>query len=353
MKNQFQASPLFYYGLFVFCGMLIFSPLSHAEKKHDRCAKIFSDLKKISHSKNKVLDLFRRSQNGKEFLKEQYKKYNIQTPEMHFVLGSGISPALDSLGKNLSNLWEEKFSLSFSSVPGLKVPTSNTHQGLYRYFVHRQTGKSVCFQCGRLHGYEGYSPSSVIRPVMEPFLSGTKKFILTNIGGSLKEDVPIGTVIALKDHVNFTGRNPLIGSNPKDYEGRPLGPRFPYMEEVYNKKTRRKIIKDLRSAGLAVQEGTYICVMGPSLETPAEIKLFAKWGLDVVGMSTVWEAIGLKHAGAEVTGFSMVSNPGSGLKGSNITEEDMLALVKVNGEKMLQGFLCFCDREFNKNKKSI
>ena len=285
------------------------------------------------------------AKNGMTFLKEQYKKHGIQAPERHFVLGSGISQSLDLLGKKLSNVWEERFSLPFSSVPGLKVPTANTHQGLYRYFVHRETGKSICFQCGRLHGYEELSPQEVIRPVIEPLLAGTKKFVLTNIGGGLREDLTIGTIIAMKDHVNFTGKSPLTGPNPTDHEGEPLGLRFPHMEEIYNKKTRKKIVDDLKATGLTVHEGTYICVSGPNLETPAEVQLFAKWGLDVVGMSTVWEALALKHAGAEVTGFSMISNPGSGISGSKITDKEMLKLVNTHGEKMLQGFLCFCNRD--------
>ncbi len=287
------------------------------------------------------------SQTGADFLKEQYKKHKIQSPERHFVLGSGISQALDSLGKKLSHIWEERFSISFSDVPGLTMPTANTHQGLYRYFVHRETEKSICFQCGRLHGYEDISPQKVVRNVMEPLLAGTKKFTLTNIGGGLRSDLSIGTIIALKDHVNFTGKSPLTGPNPTDHNGEPLGDRFPHMEKIYSENTRNKIINELQMAGVHVQEGTYICVPGPNLETPAEIKLFAQWGLDVVGMSTVWEAIALKHAGAEVTGFSMISNPGSGLKGSEIKDEDMLKHVKIHSEKMLQGFLCFCNKEFN------
>ena len=292
------------------------------------------------------------SQNGADFLKEQYEKQNIQIPERHFVLGSGISSALDFLGKKLSHIWEERFSLSFSSVPGLSVPTSNIHPGFYRYFVHRETEKSICLQCGRLHGYEkDITARKAVRPVIEPFLAGTKKFVLTNIAGGLRMDLSIGTIVAITDHVNFTRQSPLEGDNPKDHEGKALGIRFPHMEEVYNKETRDEIVTDLRKAGANVQEGTYICVPGPNLETPTEIKMFAKWGLDVVGMSTVWEAIALKHAGAEVTGFSMVSNPGSGMKGSEITDEDMLDLVKINGEKMLQGFLCFCNRDFASQKK--
>ena len=330
--------------------LILFVSTSYAQGKNvNTCKKSFkakqSQKKKINKNSNVI------NQNGKDFLIEQYKKHDIQTPERHFVLGSGISAALDALGTKLSRVWEERFSIPFASVPGLRAPTVHSHHGLYRYFVHRETGKSICFQCGRIHGYEDLSPQDTVRPVMEPFLAGTKKFVLTNISGSLRSDLIPGTIIALKDHVNHTGKSPLTGPNPTDHAGKELGLRFPHMEEVYNKETRNNIVNELKATGLTVEEGTYICVPGPNLETPAEVNLFAKWGLDVVGMSTVWEAIALKHAGAEIAGFSMISNPGSGLKGSEITDEEMLKSVKTNGEKMLQGFLCFCNRDFTKDKE--
>lgn len=280
-----------------------------------------------------------------EYLKNQYRKHNIPVPERHFVLGSGISAGLDVATKKFSNIWEEVFSLKFSDLE-IQEPTAMTHKGLYRYFVHLETGKSICVQCGRLHGYEeNMTARKTVRPVIEPFLAGTKKFTLTNIGGGLRSDLNIGTIIAMKDHVNATSQSPISGSGVTDHYGKKLHPQFPHMEEIYNKRTRDEIVANLRSAGAKVNEGTYICVPGPNLETPAEINLFAQWGLDIVGMSTVWEAIALKAVGAEVTGFSMVSNPGSGLKGSEITDENMHKLVKKNSKKMLQGFLCFCDKE--------
>ena len=282
------------------------------------------------------------------YLKSEYTKNNISIPQFHFVLGSGISPALDLLRKKISANWEEVFSISFESVPHLKTPTAETHQGLFRYFVHKETKQSLCFQCGRLHGYEGLTPQEVIRPVGESFLAGTRNFILTNIGGGLKKEFPIGTVIAMKDHINFTGSNPLVGPNPTDPNGKPLGPRFPDMTELYNKEMRLKITKELCSQELRVEEGIYVGVLGPHLETPAEVNLFSEWGGSVVGMSTVWEAIALKHRGATVNGFSMISNLGSGLQeeGVELTSEDMLNSVKTYGEKMLRAFFNFCEKEF-------
>ena len=175
------------------------------------------------------------------YLASEFKKHNMPAPQFHFVLGSGISPALDLLSEKISSLWEELLSIPFQSVPHLKTPTVKTHQGFFRYFVHKKTGQSICFQCGRLHGYEGLSPQEVVKPVRESYLAGTKNFILTNIGGALRKELSVGTVITLKDHINFTGKNPLVGPNPTDDKGNLLGVRFPDMTEVYDKKTRTQI----------------------------------------------------------------------------------------------------------------
>ena len=279
------------------------------------------------------------------YLRKEYEKRGVPIPVFHFVLGSGLSSSVDSLKEKVSSHWEEKVSIPFSHIPRLKTPTVETHSGCFRYFIHKKTKQSICFQCGRLHGYEGLSPEEVVRPVRESALSGTKKFILTNIGGGLKKDLPIGTVIALTDHINFTGTNPLVGPNLIDSEGKPLGLRFPDMTEIYNKDLRAQVVTHLLSQSLGVEEGVYIGVLGPSLETPAEVNFFSDLG-SVVGMSTVWEAIALKHMGALVSGFSMISNPASGLQeGEELTNENMLIAVKNYGEKMVRGFFNFCDKE--------
>ena len=280
-------------------------------------------------------------------LLKEYKKHSLSVPDFHFVLGSGISFSLDSIIKKMSGQWEDKFSLPFQSVENLKIPTAESHKGVFRYVVHRDTKKSICFQCGRLHGYEGLNPKEVVQPVKEAFLAGTKKFILTNISGGLKKEFSVGTIISMRDHINFTGKNPLVGPNPKNQNGEFLGLRFPDMTEVYDQKLRVKITKEILSQGLNVEEGVYIGVLGPSLETPAEINLFAHWEASAVGMSTVWEAIALKHMGAQLAGFSMISNLGSGLQeGKELSNKDMLTSVKSYGEKMLKGFFNFCEGEF-------
>ena len=217
------------------------------------------------------------------FLK-YYKKNQIPVPEFHFVLGSGFGPCLDKISfKKDYSVWRPAPALFFKDVKGLKEPTAPTHTGAYRYFVHKSTGKSVCFQLGRLHGYEGWTAREVAATVLGPRLTGTGNFILTNISGSLKHNIPPGEVIALRDHVNLTGQNPLTGKNPTNKNGKPIGPRFPDMQYLYNRKMTDRIIKSLRKRNLRVHKGVYIGVSGPSLETPAEVDLFAKWGFRLWG----------------------------------------------------------------------
>ena len=267
------------------------------------------------------------------FFENKYKKMGFPSPEIHFVLGSGFSSAVDRAKTDA--VWEERFTLPFKEVPGLKAPTVESHAGLYRYFVHKPTGRVICFQCGRLHGYEGYSPGEVVQTVILPLMAGTKQFVLTNSAGGLKENLTVGSVVALTDHINFTGQNPLTGENPSDEKGQPLGSRFPDMFGIYEETMRRQVVRELLAEGLRVEEGVYIGVLGPNFETAAEVQLFARWGCSAVGMSTVWEALALRHAGAKLSAFSLISNPACGInEGEKLDHENILKAVSGYSEKI-------------------
>ncbi|MCY4512145.1 MAG: purine-nucleoside phosphorylase [Bdellovibrionales bacterium] len=279
------------------------------------------------------------------FLEDKYKEIGTSPPEIHFVLGSGFSAAVDKAKD--SSIWEERLTLPFKEVPGLKIPTVESHSGLYRYFSHKPTGRVICFQCGRLHGYEGHSPKEVVQTVILPLQAGTKRFVLTNLAGGLKESLTVGSVVALTDHVNFTGQNPLVGPNPSDERGQPLGPRFPDMSDLYEEAMRRQVVRELLAEGLRVEEGIYIGVLGPNFETAAEVQLFARWGLSAVGMSTVWEALALRHAGVQLSAFSLISNPACGIEaGEKLDHESILEAVSFYSEKIIRSFFNYCDRQF-------
>jgi purine-nucleoside phosphorylase len=188
---------------------------------------------------------------------------------------------------------------------------------------------------GRLHGYEGLDASAVAYPVMIPRLCGTKQFLLTNASGGLAANFRPGDVMIIRDHVNLTGKNPLVGPNPTDLEGTELGPRFPDLGDLYDAAWRMRLEKCCLGQGLNVHEGTYLGVLGPSFETPAEVRLFASWGLHAVGMSTVWEAIALRHSGATVAGLSLISNFGAGLSAEKLDHTTILNTSRAAASKII------------------
>ncbi|MBS1982958.1 MAG: purine-nucleoside phosphorylase [Bdellovibrionales bacterium] len=283
-------------------------------------------------------------------LLDHWKKLNIEAPALHIVLGSGLAPAFDTLA--LQSNWIDRGTVGFKEVAGLVASTAPGHKGVYRYYENKRTKKIVCFQSGRLHGYEGLHCRDVVRTVMEPMLAGTKKFLLTNAAGSLDPSFKVASLMIINDHVNLTAQNPLYGPNPTDAQGKPLGHRFPDMSQVYNSGMRERLRSSLSSnpAKFDVVSGVYLGLAGPTYETPAEVKLFSSWGLGSVGMSTVWEAIALRHAGATVAGLSFISNLGCGLGAKDghvevLQHEDVeMEVIKV-ASKLLPAFFDYAELE--------
>lgn len=276
------------------------------------------------------------------FFKDQYKQHNFNIPEFHFVLGSGYGEALHSLKQdpNFIDSWKEVFTLDFSEVPGLCATSVEGHGGAYYYFQNIKTQVSICIQVGRLHGYEGLDPKLVVKTVTGPAMAGTKKFILTNAAGALTEKFSVGSVMLINDHVNLTGQNPLYGPNPVNAEGKALGPRFLDLSSAYNKNLSTAIKASLLKEDLEVNSGVYLGLSGPSFETPAEVRLFASWNLQAVGMSTVWETIALNHLGVDVAGLSLISNLGCGLgEGEALDHNLVIAASKKSALKILRALV--------------
>ena len=283
------------------------------------------------------------------FFGNYYKKINISPPLCHFVLGSGFSNSLDKIKEmDFFQSWTEKKACSFADNPEIPAPTVKSHDGLYRFFVHKESNQSISFQCGRIHLYEGHSAQTVAEPVMQILLAGTKHFVLSNISGGLKKEHTVGTVIALSDHVNFTGTSPLIGPERGTPNGKKLGHRFPDMSRIYDLETREKISSELLRLQIRVSPGVYVGLCGPELETPAQIQWLnnSSNGLfDAVGMSTVLEAIALKQAGAKLAAFSLISNPACGVdpNHSELSFAQMISNIEEPILKILQAYFQYSE----------
>lgn len=239
-------------------------------------------------------------------------------PETLLILGSGLGSLADSL--------QNKTEISYSEL-GFPVSTVAGHAG--KLAVGDIAGKTVACMQGRFHLYEGYDPN-LIKNVIAAFAAvGIKKLIVTNAAGSLRADMPAGSLMLITDHINFSGRNPLAGPNDDK-----VGPRFPDMSEAYNKAEISKIKAIAEQKNIKLYEGVYLMVLGPNFETPAEVKAFGILGADAVGMSTVPEVIAAVYAGMKVIGLSVITNLGTGLQSKVQSHAETLAQADEASKKL-------------------
>ena len=220
-------------------------------------------------------------------------------PRVGLVLGSGLSDVLDRL--------ESATRFAFSEIPHFPVSTVAGHAG--EVLAGALAGKFVWAQRGRVHHYEGHPMSEVAFPIRLMKMLGVQTVILTNAAGGVNPQYRVGDFVLVNDHVNTLPDNPLRGENMEE-----LGPRFPNLLDAYSAALRALAQRAALQAGLGrLHEGVYLVTQGPMYETPAEIRAFAKWGADLVGMSTVPEAIAARHMGMDVLGISVVTNLAAGL----------------------------------------
>jgi purine-nucleoside phosphorylase len=180
---------------------------------------------------------------------------------------------------------------------------------------------------GRVHYYEGYSPLEVTFPMRVLGALGLQAVILTNAAGGIREGYRVGQLVALVDHINFMGWNPLIGPNEPRFAVTPgAGLRFPDMTEAYSKSLRTLAHEAAKEEGFALAEGVYLAVSGPSYETPAEIRAFRALGATLVGMSTVPETIVARHMGIDVLGISCVTNLAAGLGAKPLSQQEVIEI---------------------------
>ncbi|USN51913.1 MAG: purine-nucleoside phosphorylase [Myxococcales bacterium] len=235
------------------------------------------------------------------------------SPHTAVVLGSGLSHFAD----NLKNSSYAKV-IPFKNIPHFSSSTVEGHSG--ELIVGKLTNSHpIIAMSGRLHFYEGYNAKTITNPIRVLSLLGIKNLILTNAAGAIGDNYEPGQLMAIKDHINLSGINPLIGPNNPE-----LGPRFVDMSHAYEPRFIEYALKAAEQEKITMHQGVYISVTGPSYETPAEIRMFKSMGADAVGMSTVLETIVARHMGIKVLGISCLTNKAAGLSTNTITHEEVM-----------------------------
>lgn len=233
------------------------------------------------------------------------------------VMGSGWREVGESLGTPIQ-------SMDMHELPGLPEPTVLGHGGT---ITSADVGESrVLILAGRSHLYEGHSPHTVVHAVRSAVLAGCSTVLLTNAAGSLRPEVGVGTPVVLSDQINLSGANAMAGPAPPAE----LGGRFADLTNLYSKRLRAVAV----DADPGSVEGVYAGVLGGSFETPAEIRMLAGMGADVVGMSTVLESVAANHLGAEVFGVTLVTNLAAGLQ-DELNHSEVLAAGAANSDRLV------------------
>lgn len=240
-------------------------------------------------------------------------------PRIGIVLGSGLG--------GLAAALEAPLAIPFSDLPGWPPASAPGHAG--RLLLGHLTGVPVVLLQGRLHVYEGHDPGLVVQPVLLMGRLGAGTILLTNAAGGINAAWPAGTLMAIADHLNLTGLNPLLGPNADL-----LGPRFPDLTDAWSPRLRALLHEAAADADVVLEEGVYAGLLGPSYETPAEVRMLRALGADAVGMSTVLEAIAARWAGLELAGVSLVTNPGAGVTGVPLSHEEVLVAANEAGPRV-------------------
>lgn len=232
-------------------------------------------------------------------------------PRIGIVLGSGLGAFADSL--------ETAIRIPYGELEDLPVSTAIGHAG------ELVIDSDVVIMSGRFHLYEGYTPQQTVAGIRLFHALGIKQVILTNASGSINPSFERGSLVLISDHINLQGMNPLLGPNDDS-----LGPRFPDMTEAYSKRLRTLARSVANEMGKTLHEGVYAALLGPSYETPAEIRYLRTIGADLVGMSTAAETIAANHAGLEVLGISCVTNIAAGLGQGKLDHQEVLEVGKAS-----------------------
>jgi purine-nucleoside phosphorylase len=261
-----------------------------------------------------MTDEFTKAESAAQFVLAQ----TALRPRIGLVLGSGLGGFADEL--------TDANRIPYSAIPWFPRSTAIGHAG--QMVIGKTDGVAVAAMQGRVHLYEGYSPQEVVFPVRVFARMGIGALVLTNAAGGVNLKYKQGGLVIISDHINLQGQNPLVGANDDR-----LGLRFPDMTQAYWKPYREMALEEGRKLGLKLHEGVYAGLLGPSYETPAEIRYLRAIGADLVGMSTVPEVIAARHMGLKVLAISCVTNMAAGILDQVINHVEVLETAeRVRGE---------------------
>jgi purine-nucleoside phosphorylase len=241
-----------------------------------------------------------------------------RTPVVAIVLGSGLGPLAESV--------QDAVRIPYTEIPGFHVPTVPGHKG--ELVCGTLGGRMVLCQSGRFHAYEGHSADVTALPVRMFGALGIKTIILTNAAGGVNRAFGPGTLMLITDHINLTGRNPLVGPQ-RDGETR-----FPDMTTAYDKELRGLAKRVAKERNVALAEGVYLGLLGPTYETPAEVKYVATLGGDAVGMSTVLEVIAARARGMKCVGISTITNAAAGISAAELNHNEVMEVAAKVGKDL-------------------
>ncbi len=240
-------------------------------------------------------------------------------PKVGIVLGSGLGSFIDSI--------EDAVNIPYDEIPFFHKTSVEGHEG--RLILGKINGVEVAVLQGRLHAYEGYDMEEVVFPIRTLATLGVESLILTNAAGGISDNFKSGDLVIISDHINLMGKNPLVGPNLNE-----LGPRFPDMTKAYPHELQDILFESGKQNGVELKRGVYAGVLGPTYETPAEVRMIKTLGGDMVGMSTVPESIAANHLGLKVCGVSCISNMAAGIENVELKHED----IKEQALKVMELF---------------
>lgn len=260
---------------------------------------------------------------------EQIRKECKLKPEIGIILGSGWGDVCDNM--------EDRCSVPYAELDGMPACGVKGHAG--NFLLGRIGGKNVLAVQGRFHLYEGKPMEDVVLPVQIAHALGVQTLILTNSAGALNPDYNVGDLMIFHDHINLTGRNPLAGLKPTE-----ANPVFVDMTHVYDKSISDLLKGVCLQTEISFHEGIYLQVLGPSYETPAEVRAFYRLGADAVGMSTVVEAIFARYLKMRVAAISCITNKGAGLSENELNHAEVLAALEKNRSQLSDVLFRFIEK---------